>query len=727
MSIEVSSIDQNKEETSSIDQNKKEISFIDQNKKEISSQIDENDLQKELNLEKARKMSELIDLILDNLTNTTYSSKNIISWDIFTCDESYYYNDSISINIPVNSEIYNKLNQMKLNSADAHYMNILFEKKYELKKYKAMKSAVDILVNNLLNWEIEIEEEHINNPFYGVEIEENSMAIYLHNRFDFSRFGRDIQYLSPRYFVFTENDVKNMNSMYNQKIWIKPQDENNYENNNNDNLDSDYIMLMYSRSKKLLDLNKWSDNLSSIKRNLKYSLLILWNMKKESSKDSWLSKFDYVKKEFKSSNILPDFIKFVWPYIPMQESKYDSDQKSEAWAIWEWQFLNDTRSSIDLDVKWNSNFETDTKKAIKYLENIYSSIKENENYIKIAKKFDLEEDNIFLSFATVNAYNTWQSNIEWFLRFASWWYENINLTEKNVFVWGKTANDSLIYCMTNIYPKYWKEYQKWVLEKESKYYYTQSSNYVYEILRYASLDYQYNKDFDYYSNGKDLTEINYNIFKSENLMDQNRLLIDFYIRDWEPSNEVSNSYKICEEMSNHYLWLFIRTQKTKYLILSKYYINKWLSFTYKQFKKIWWYNLSILEKEDLEDFALPSSDLEENKKILSDRLNYLNNLLTIVFDIEKWENSIEPLNIEKTNKNVKWFDILEYTISSNDSLNKSSVISYFNQFYSYEYKKIWNDNFRYKDKNWKYEKHEDSLRNLKPWDKIYISAKPRKR
>jgi hypothetical protein len=42
----------------------------------------------------------------------------------------------------------------------------------------------------------------------------------------------------------------------------------------------------------------------------------------------------------------------------------------------------------------------------------------------------------------------------------------------------------------------------------------------------------------------------------------------------------------------------------------------------------------VLDEAELANFSFPSDDIEKNKKIFSDRINYSNNLMTIISDIE---------------------------------------------------------------------------------------------
>jgi hypothetical protein len=90
---------------------------------------------------------------------------------------------------------------------------------------------------------------------------------------------------------------------------------------------------------------------------------------------------------------------------------------------------------------------------------------------------------------------------------------------------------SLISSLTEIYPEYRKEYQREFLGKDRTYYHTQSASYVNAILEYTSLDYNYNKDFDYHYNDKDLTEINSRIFNSKHLMYQNKCILDYCVEN----------------------------------------------------------------------------------------------------------------------------------------------------------------------------------------------------
>jgi hypothetical protein len=73
---------------------------------------------------------------------------------IVSCDGDFICDDNIKVNLPISLkkiEIENIICDIIKTEKDIRYMNNLFLEKYELRKYNAMQSAVNVLVENVVN------------------------------------------------------------------------------------------------------------------------------------------------------------------------------------------------------------------------------------------------------------------------------------------------------------------------------------------------------------------------------------------------------------------------------------------------------------------------------------------------------------------------------------------------------------------------------------------------
>ncbi|MFC1810303.1 transglycosylase SLT domain-containing protein [Patescibacteria group bacterium] len=221
------------------------------------------------------------------------------------------------------------------------------------------------------------------------------------------------------------------------------------------------------------------------------------------------SRLDYVIEQCKASR-LPNMLKGILPFLPMQESNYKPCLRSSVGALGTWQFMYDTAQKYPSRSKplvkpgkydRRCNFKAATKAAIAYFKEIVETLKQNKNFKylekRYKKKFGINLDD-FLSLATINAYNSGEGHM---IR-AMDMIEN----DKHVLLEAddavkKGGGQGLFVYLTQIYNansktgkykgKYGKKWQKGMSPKYGRH----ASQYVFQILAYKKIHEKQNGTF----------------------------------------------------------------------------------------------------------------------------------------------------------------------------------------------------------------------------------------
>jgi hypothetical protein len=178
----------------------------------------------------------------------------------------------------------------------------------------------------------------------------------------------------------------------------------------------------------------------------------------------------------------------------MQESSYRWNRKpNHAGAAWLRQFTRARAKIETLQVDDQQDDRMDiqrsTQAAINYLQKIYNILAQNSHFHKLVAQFGFsdQQQELLLSFMTINGFNSWEGHMERALRTM---VESQRANQRVVHRKAQHGHLWVILYLTNEYPKSWDVYQTNELfgREISPKYYIESPEYVYLIFPYYQID-----------------------------------------------------------------------------------------------------------------------------------------------------------------------------------------------------------------------------------------------
>ena len=209
-------------------------------------------------------------------------------------------------------------------------------------------------------------------------------------------------------------------------------------------------------------------------------------------KNEKISRFEYARAAFAKSKILPADLQKTLPFVPFQESAYKTSlRKNRAGAIGAWQFIYSTGKKFGLCGKnfdRRRDFKKSTDAAVKYFEEIFTELKNCDEYKNLQKKFGVDGKK-FLSLATCNAFNSGELHMKLAMKFMA--QKNCGDEKTLQKYFSESGENGLFLYMTKKYIYFYKTWQK-KNGIRPPYYFRESADYVFQIKSY---EYIFEKKF----------------------------------------------------------------------------------------------------------------------------------------------------------------------------------------------------------------------------------------